>query len=289
MNTLCLALALTLTVSDPPPTGWPCVMVEHGGGGHRKIPEVVKACTDLANYGYVCFAYDVRGDGGTPAWNPGFPHPITEERTLIDSAEAYGIAASLAPAGAVDMSRLAATGFSQGGSHAASAAAWSGRVLPADPSGATPFVTHSPTLLAVASENHDFDRLGKNMPGGVLANDELIDDRDPTDPLLLMLNSGDFAGAQTWVAASFGAQTLPLLQTSRVPLFVMLAYQDFKHQPNTCVDAMPTLSVPNRLFLTTGGHTTPKNVVERQKLADMRRRWFDHFCKGVSNGVLVEA
>lgn len=274
----------------PPATGWPAVMVIHGGGGHRKLPEVVSACMGLASAGYLTFAYDVRGDGDTPVWNPGFPHPITNERKLIDAAESFGLARGFAPAGVFDLARLGATGFSQGGSHATEAAAWSGRALPADPSGAVPYVTHYPVVLAVCPENNNLDAVQKSMPGGVLANDEFIDDMPPTDPLLLRLNAGDYAGAFAGLSGSFGAGTLPLMRTSIVPMFAMYAWQDFKHQLNPGVDAMPTLlpGVPRRLLLTTGGHTTPKNRVERALLDELQRRWFDRFLKGRRNGVELE-
>ena len=49
------------------------------------------------------------------------------------------------------------SGFSQGGAHAIDAAAWSGLPLPPDPNGATPFVTHYPTVGAYLS-----NRLGSN-------------------------------------------------------------------------------------------------------------------------------
>jgi len=44
-----------------------------------------------------------------------------------------------------------------------------------------------------------------------------------------------------------------------------------------------------RLFLTTGGHSTPFNNIERAVQEDVRGRWFDRFLKGIANGVELEA
>ncbi|MCB9883643.1 MAG: hypothetical protein H6834_17780 [Planctomycetes bacterium] len=262
-----------------PGTGWPGVLAVHGGGGDRKIPDIRQIGRYLAAAGYTVYAYDVREDGETPILNAGWPTPRTPERTLLDSAESHGLAAALL-AGSIDLARLAVTGVSQGGAHSIEAAAWSGQLLPL-----AGFVTHYPTILAAAPEISSLDRIATSMPGGTLANDELIDDLDATDPLLLTLNAGDYATAYAQIQSTFQGGVLPQLRTSSVPLLVMEAWQDFKHQLNASVDALATLSQPSRLHLSAGGHSTPKNAQERLVQQDLRRAWFDHYLKGIANGV----
>jgi hypothetical protein len=266
----------------PPATGWPGVMAMHGGGGDRKIPTIVGIGRYLAARGYVVHAYDCSFEGETLVLNPGWPTPRGEDRVLLDSAESHGAVQALLP-GFIDGARLAVTGTSLGGKHALQAAGWSGRALPL--AGA---VTHYPVVRACAPEIASVDALGDNLHGGVLVSDEYVEGRPPTDPLLLLLDVEDYPGILTLSQASITAQTLGMVGTSTVPLFTMLAWQDFKHQNNRSVDAVAGFTQPRRLFLTAGGHSTPMNQHERALMQDLRRRWFDRYLKGVANGVELE-
>ena len=49
----------------PPPTGWPCVMVVHGGSGSRHTGWVMRIADMLARSGYVTLAYDTGNNGAT--------------------------------------------------------------------------------------------------------------------------------------------------------------------------------------------------------------------------------
>ena len=267
----------------PPATGWPGVLAVHGGAENRKTALIRTLSRYLAARGYVVYAYDVSGDGDTIALNPGWPTPRGEDRVLLDSAESHGIARGLLP-GYIDPARIGVTGNSQGGKHSLDAAAWSGRALPL-----AGFVTHYPLVAAVAPEIASLDSLSTSLPGGVLIGDELMNGRPATDPLVQMLNVEDYAGIVTWAQASLTAQQLTLLGTSSVPMAVMLAWHDLKHMPSASTTALATLPMRKRLFLTTGGHSTPFNQVERALQQDVRARWFDHFLKNVNNGVLLEA
>lgn len=263
----------------PPATGWPGVLALHGGSGHRRIPRIVAIATYLAARGYVVYAYDIREEGQTPALNPGWPTPRTEERLLLDEAEIHGIVQGLVP-GMVDGARLAITGTSLGGNLSLKAAAFSGLPLPLGG-----YVTVHPTMLAAAPSIASVDSVGANVPGGLLVGDELVDGRPPTDPVVQMLDVEDYAGILGWAQGSLNAQALQNLQTSTVPLFVMLAWQDRKHQPNASTTALAALSQPRRLLLGTGGHSTPDSPHEELVENELRRRWFDRYLKGVANGV----
>lgn len=267
----------------PPATGWPGVLAVHGGAENRKTALIRGLSRYLAARGYVVYAYDVSGDGDTVALNPGWTTPRGEDRVLLDAAESHGIAGALLP-GYLDPSRIGVTGNSQGGKHSLDAAAWSGRQLPL-----AGFVTHYPLVRAVAPEIASLDSMNASLPGGVLIGDELMNGRPPTDPLVQMLAVEDYAGIVAWAQAQQTAQQLALLGTSTVPIAVMLAWHDLKHQPSASATALATLPMRKRLFLTTGGHSTPFNQIERGLQQDVRGRWFDHFLKGIPNGVTLEA
>lgn len=266
-----------------PVTGWPGVLAVHGGAENRKTALIRGLSRYLASRGYVVYAYDVSGDGDTIALNPGWPTPRGEDRVLLDSAESHGLARAILPA-TIDAGRLAVTGNSQGGKHSLEAAAWSGRALPL-----AGFVATYPLVRAIAPEIAPLDPMSTSLPGGVLIADELVNGRPATDPIVQLLQVEDYAGIVAWGSGQQTAQTLGLLRTSTVPTFAMLAWQDMKHQPLRSIDAFASLSMTRRLFLTTGGHSTPFNDVERALQQELRGRWFDRFLKGIDNGVVREA
>ncbi len=272
-----------------PATGWPVLLILHGGGESKNVSTVVGVAQFLASMGYVCVAYDSRTDGSTPALNPAWPPGLTHEELLHDSAESFGKAAALPGfAGKLDLARLGVLGFSQGGFGSANAAAWSGKPIPCPAAGCA--ITTYPTILAAAPKGHSLDWLEKNMPGGILVNDETVDDMGPTNPFLVLLDADDYPGALGWLRAQFSATTYPELQTSTVPLFVTMAWDDQKLHPNPSIDGFNALpaGTPRRFFLSTGGHTSATNLHENRVLADLRRRWFDRFLKGLANGADLE-
>jgi dienelactone hydrolase len=266
----------------PPATGWPGVLAVHGGAENRKTALIRTLARYLAGRGYVVYAYDVSGDGDTRVLNPNWP-ARGEDRVLLDAAESHGVAQGLL-AGFIDATRLGVTGNSQGGKHSLDAAAWSGRQLPL-----AGFVTHYPVVRAIAPEIASLDSLGTSLPGGVLVGDELMNGRAPTDPLVLMLDVEDYAGIVAWAQAQLTAQLPALLATSTVPMAVMLAWHDLKHQPSASATVLGTLPMRKRLFLTTGGHSTPFNGIERALQQDVRGRWFDRYLKNITNGIELEA
>ncbi|MEZ5962712.1 MAG: CocE/NonD family hydrolase C-terminal non-catalytic domain-containing protein [Planctomycetota bacterium] len=265
----------------PPATGWPGVLAVHGGAENRKTALIRSLARYLAGRGYVVYAYDVSGDGDTIALNPGFP-PRGEDRVLLDAAESHGVAQGLL-AGFIDPTRLAVTGNSQGGKHSLDAAAYSGRQLPL-----AGWVSHYPLVAAVAPEIASLDPMATSLPGGVLVSDELTNGRAPTDPLVVMLDAEDYAGIVAWAQAQLTTRLPGLLAGSNVPMLVMLAWHDLKHAPTASAGFLGTLPMAKRLFLTTGGHGTPMNSIERGLEQELRGRWFDRFLKGTRNGVEAE-
>ena len=255
------------------PTGWPGVLVMHAGdGGTKNDAAVVSAARHLAAAGYVAYAYT----------DPG---RTSQERELLDSAEAHGLAQAAVVGTAIDPARLAATGFSGGGRKSFAAAAWSGRPLPL-----AGFVTDYPPLLAIAPEIAPLDTTEISVPGGVMAADSIVVGKPPTHPWLAAIAASDFAGLRTQVDTTYNQDLLTNLATATVPVLSMVAMQDFKILDNPSIDAFLALPQgPKRLFLSTGGgHSTVDNGMERAVMQDLRTRWFDRFLKGIANGVDLE-
>ncbi len=265
----------------PPPGGWPAVTVHHGAGGDRKLPDVVRAARYLAAAGYVCYAYDGRDNGQTPALNPTWSAPRTPERILLDQAESLGAAQTLMP-GAIDGARWALTGFSGGGRRSLWGAGWSGRLLPLAGS-----VAHHPVVSAIAPEIAVIDMPNTAAPGLVLAGDFKVKGLPPTDPMMVALQAGDYPSFAAAAVTTFDLQAAALLRTSLVPMLGMWAQQDVKIVSGPSIRAFMALPTPapRRLHLSTGGHDTVKNAHERDLQQDLRRRWFDRFLKGIRNGV----
>lgn len=72
----------------------------------------------------------------------------------------------------------------------------------------------------------------------------------------------------------------------RAPTLVGMGWQDFQTQVTGGVTLFHGLKAPKRLYLLPGGH----GVVLNQKVfQDDQLRWFDHWLKGVDNGVEREA
>ena len=113
-------------VATPPQNGWPIVLLIHGGVANRRIDPITTRAPHLAAVGYVCLAYDVRGNGVTVGANPS-GYDASEEARLRDMAELITRANSLMPPGVMaDNTRVAVTGESMGGRHSYRAAAYSG-------------------------------------------------------------------------------------------------------------------------------------------------------------------
>ena len=253
-----------------PASGWPGVMVNHGSGGNRSIPDIVRAANYLAAAGYVVYSMDLRGNSAGNVL----------ERELLDQAEGHGLAQALLP-GAIDSTRLAVTGFSGGGVKSFMAAAWSGKTLPL-----AGFVTTYPEVKAVAPEIASLARQEVSAPGGVLASDHVA---KPTDPAVLTaLAIEDYALFTSLLHQPFFDDMQAELMNSTVPILGMWAAQDTKIVNNPSLDLFNTLPMTKRLHLSTGGHSTVKTTHEREVQQEMRRRWFDRFVKGIQNGADLE-
>lgn len=282
------ALDVYYPIAPTPAGGWPCVLLIHGGSGSRNIPPIIARSNLLARAGYVCFAYDVRGEGVTTTYNaPGFD--ASEEARLRDMAELFARANAFLPVGiSVDGARLAVTGESMGGRHAYRAAGWSGQPLPV-PMGA---YTHMPVIAAVAPRIAPLDVPANSVRGNLL-NAEVavgIYERGPADPSYAFLVAANYPPIGALLAADPLRNYLPRLLTTTVPILLTNCWDDAKHELADTVAALGLLpaNTPVRTYWTTNGHGTQDNQIEQFANDESIRRWFDHYLKGRANGVPSE-
>lgn len=273
-------------LATPPATGWPLVLLVHGGDGNRRIQPLRVRGERLAKAGYVCLAYDVRGEGTTIALNPP-AFDASEAARLRDMAEVFARAAEFVPPGVtVDTARLAVSGESMGGRHSFRAAGWSGQALPA------PFgpYTHMPAIAAVAPRIAPLDYVGDGIVDDVLCNAETatgIFERGPSDQYYPLLLAEDWAAIAQLLAADPLRNYTPRVHASTVPILITHCWDDQKHQLASTVDALAGFGAGATVstYWTTNGHGTQSNTIEQAANDEAIRRWFDRFLKGRANGL----
>lgn len=270
----------------PPASGWPCLMVVHGGSGSRHTSWVQWIADHMARHGYVTLAYDTGNNGVTLTLNP--PGRRDDPERLTDLAEIFDFAEALYGA-TLDESRLAIMGKSGGGKHALLGAAYSGRQLLVPGN-----VTHMPVIAAIHTDIQVIDTPADALPQGVMIKAEwavaTYGIEGPNGPTTTMMRLADYSGLAAMMAGDPTLDLLPRLQQSTVPMLVSYAYDDSKHFVNVNADALPTLmaGVPRRYVQITGGHGSAANNGATTLRRDFTRRWCDCFLKGVHNGVDVE-
>jgi predicted acyl esterase len=288
----------------PGPCGWPVVLFVHDFAGSRRLiaPDLI----GLAQEGYLVASWEARGQGEWNALNPatvGTQFVGRDDRLdVVEVVEwlraTYGGATPRGDVGRLAFASRGPSGASyQGSALAWAAAAWSGKLLPANPRGLARF----PTFRAVTAALFPPLTAGAMVPAGrginpgALAQVFLVPALRIDPALAAVLRprmlAEDFAGTAAVLDGDPFRQELAELRTSDVPVLAGAAWNDAWGPPARTLEALAALpgSSPRRLVLGVFGAGAPYNDREAELFLGLQRRWLERFLKRVDNGVEREA
>jgi predicted acyl esterase len=288
--------SLIRPAAQAPGAGWPLVVHVHPLGQTRGFDLDLQLL--IAGQGYAVWSYDVRGQGQAVGANPGHTNAGSTLMGPIercDLAEQIQFLAALpAYAGVVDATRVAVLGSSQGGAHAWTAAAWSGRPLSVP---GRPTITF-PTIACVAPTDFVADATEDWVRGGRLFSSWFVEAISgsyqgmPFDAAFLQTCRNAFlAQDPAGLLASFTAEDRQIaagLATSTVPVLYAHAYLDLVDSPLSAITRLEGMPSPHRALLGTIGHNVADNIAERAFRRSLVVRWLHRWLWHETNEVELE-
>jgi len=262
------ALACSLTEPDgtPPAGGWPAVMAFHGLGGKHQDLEPA-ALTYFVPAGYAVLACDARGHG-TSSGAFGLDGP----RYVLDTKELF---AWLTARPEISDTQIGAVGISLGGG-----AVWNATVAGVPFKAIVPAVTWTNLATALAPQ-------GLSKSGLVQLLAALVP-QSRWDPDLLAAAPALSTSTNMATLTAIGASrsVAPKLASITTPTLLMQGRHDFLFDIDQALRAYKKLTGPKALYLGDLGHSPAPNPAEEQAtFYKAILNWFDHFVRGVPNGV----
>jgi predicted acyl esterase len=257
----------------PPAAGWPAVMLLHGLGQTRNTSDFVNwspnsmAAQFLAPNGYAVLTYDARAHGES-----GGQFTLDGPRELADFRELLTWLTTQHP---VDAKHVGAYGASYGG-----AIVWKAAVEGFPLAAIAPVATWTDLNEALAPQ-------GLVRAGILLGfSRDIPAARYGAQETALLADA--LAGRNITVLQAYAASrsTRPQLGTIRIPTFMLQGRRDFAFDANQALAAYRSVRGPKRLYLGDFGHAPAENPpAEFDYAAQEVKAWFDHFLKGVPNGI----
>jgi predicted acyl esterase len=249
----------------PPAGGWPAIMMFHGlGGNHQSLAALAQA---YVAKGYAVFVPDARGHGTSGGYvSLDGPREVADIRTELTW---------LATRPEVSDTQIGAWGISLGGG-----AAWNSVVAGVPFKALETFETWSDLFGALFPQN--FGKAGAIYTFAQSVPPERI---DPEIRALVpqMIGNENLPG----VRQLFGVRSsLRFLSAVTTPSFLFQGRRDFVFDIDQAADAYKRLAGPKRLYVGDFGH--PPSTFPGPDLVhvlDLSTRWYDHFLKGMPNGV----
>ena len=280
--------------APPPPGGYPLIQVYHGGGSEKTNPYDSGHAKFFADHGYASILYTQRGHGNSDG-QTGIAGP-KEMRDLFD------VTAWALKRFPIDRSRIALTGYSQGGLHTNLGQVWA-----ADPAFNPYGISfqalepgNTPDTILHALVPHGVAKL--SFGAGILVQSYLLGTHGRVAPEIWKWtattaadNPALYGGAmcdvdghdqptsttaQDWAFRSMGC----FLGRMTPPLLWAQAFDDSLFPPEMAIAMWRKLhrSHPeDRLYLSMGGHGAPAapDAVERDRLSE-QLAFFDHTLRG---------
>jgi fermentation-respiration switch protein FrsA (DUF1100 family) len=252
---------------EPPAGGWPAIVFMHGLGGNRQQMNTLVESSGFAGPAYVILTFDARGHGQSEGLIG-----IDGSREKKDMGGVFHWLNTLPE---VNGSKIGAFGISYGGGAALNS-------LTVGIPWAALEVAETWTDLYSALVPDDLPKSG--VIAGFLAG--LSPAR--LDPSVLAIRDDALAGRNLDAVRRWAAErsSLPDLRGRRTPVFFMQGRRDFAFGIDQATRAYSVLKGPKRLWIGNLGHppsTFP--AVDTPKMLAEGKAWFDHFLRGVKNGI----
>jgi ABC-2 type transport system ATP-binding protein len=290
-----------LPPGEPPATGWPLVMVFHGGGSDKSNAFDAGHAAGFAAHGYAAILYSARGHGASGGLvSVAGPHEIAD---LFDvMAWAFATGGRDAPAHAsfrLDRSRIAFAGYSQGGLHTNLGEVWAhDRTL-------NPYGFEIAAILPGNTPDRTFDALvdheAVKLSFGIgLLGTYFVGSQARVAPRVdgwiataLLDQSSLYGGASCdltghdspsgTMRADLAARS-PACQIERMtaPVHWAQAFDDSLFTPDMAIRMWREMpATTKRLYLSMGGHAAPSatDAVEGEKFRD-QIAFLDHVLRG---------
>ena len=265
-----LACSIVEPNGAAPSGGWPALMLFHGlGGTHQEDLEPL-AVQYLAPAGYASLQCDARGHGLS-----GGLFGLDGPRDVQDTRELF---TWLTARPEISDTQVGAYGYSLGG----------GAVWLATAAG-VPFKAIAPAItwtnLKTSLEPQSLSKSGMVQYLAALV------PLDRWDPELLAakdaLTTSAVSSAVNSVATS--RSVAPKLATITTPTFLLQGRHDYLFDIDQALAAYRAVKGPKRLYLGDLGHSPAANpVAEQAVMYGELVRWFDHFVRGVPNGIQAQ-
>lgn len=268
------------------PCGWPTVVFIHGLFGDQAGPAAL--ARNFASAGYATIAFDVRGHETHSG-----RHTLWGLRERLDLVEIIEWAGASYP-GVVDTSRLGLAGTSQGAILSLALAGRENTPIEPNPWRAGTY----PDVDAIVVTNLTADFFAAFSPQSAGLHCNLASSLLGSSGASVRFDYGIVADAQRavldrdpalWAAivSDPSRNPRPYVPQITAPVLAMGAWDDYWFPLRSLLDALDTLpaGVPRKLYLGTGGHSTPNAAGEIALRDSWRRLWFDRFLKGQQNGV----
>jgi predicted acyl esterase len=268
-----IAVSYFQPTGPPPAAGWPAVVLLHGLGQTRNTSDFVNwspnsmAAQFLAPNGYAVLTYDARAHGES-----GGLFTLDGPRELADFRELLSWLTTRHP---VDTRHVGAYGASYGGG-----IVWKAAVEGFPLAAIVPTATWTDLYDALSPQGL--------VRAGIIVGFAQDIPRDRYGPEETALLADALAERNLPALRAYAASrsTRPQLGSIRIPTFMLQGRRDFAFDANQAIAAYKALRGPKRLYLGDFGHAPAENPpAEFDYAAGEVRAWFDHFLKGVPNGI----
>ncbi|MCW2975310.1 MAG: hypothetical protein JWM06_591 [Actinomycetia bacterium] len=262
-----LACSLVEPDGTPPSGGWPALMLFHGlGGTHQEFLEPV-AVQYLAPAGYATLECDARAHGLS-----GGLFGLDGPRDVQDTRELFTWLTSRPE---ISDTQIGAYGYSLGGG-----AVWNATVAGVPFKAIAPSITWTNLKTALVPQ-----LLSKS---GLVQYLAALVPPSRWDPELLAgkdaLTTSELTSAVATLAATRSSASK--LRSITTPTFLIQGRHDFLFDIDQALAAYKALKGPKRLYLGDVGHApAPNPSAEPPVLYAELVQWFDHFLRGIPNGI----